>query len=383
MSETNDLASPLNLEEAKRYERERLSLRLIGMGINLVFVFGMAFAGGAWLDHLLGPALSDNRWLYLVVFALVYGVLAQVVALPVSYLSGYVVEHRYNLSNQTLGGWALFQLKWNGVFGAIQLISVCGLFAAIWYLGWWWWLAAACGLLLFSVVLSRLVPVFVPIFWKLSPVENTDLLDSFRKLSEGTGISVESVNRLGMSRDTKKPNAMMAGWGSSKKVLLGDTLIDQFPVDEIEMVVAHELGHAVRKHVLKGALGSTLLTMLGLYLCSLAVPPLVNLSGLPSATAVSALVIYALVLTLFERITQPFELAIARKYEREADWFSLERTKNPGAFKRGFQRMGRLAKSNPTPPRWSVLLFRTHPADSDRIAMADKWAAQHQTVQDG
>ena len=127
-----------------------------------------------------------------------------------------------------------------------------GLFWIIWHTGHYWWLIAAAAFFVVSVVLGQLAPVLiVPLFYKVEPLDNAELIDRMKRLADGTGLTIEGVYRLGLSADTSKANAMLAGLGRTRRVLMGDTLLDKFSPEEIEVIFAHEIGHHVHRHIPK------------------------------------------------------------------------------------------------------------------------------------
>lgn len=375
-SQATSSSGPASTEEAVRYSREKVSFRLLGMGIDYAFLFLMAFAGGAWLSGLLEPYPAGNRWLHLIEFTAAFGLLSFAVGLPLSFYSGYVHEHKYKLSNQTVSAWLWRTVKMLLVSSVFGLVVFVGLFAIVWAFPNWWWLVAAGAMLLLSVVVGQLFPKIVPLFYKLEPVQNSDLVSRFRKLAEGTGISIETVLKMGMSRDTKKSNAMLTGMGKAKRVMLGDTLLNDFPVEEIETVFAHELGHSIHRHLVKGIVLSTVSTLVGLFICDVVLRLAIGGSGFGE---VSQLPLFLLVLSLFNLVTRPLDMAVTRHFERQCDWYALEKTKNPVAYRSAFARLGSLNKSDNNPPRWVVVLFHSHPPIAERIAMADRWEKGRRT----
>ena len=144
--------------------------------------------------------------------------------MPLDFYSGFVLEHRYQLSNQTVAGWLWHRVKGYAVGGVLGLLLVFGLYWILWVTGLWWWLAATAGWLAVTLVLGRLLPVVIlPIFYKVTPLDNAELLDRARKLTQGTGLPIRGGNELHLSAETKKANAALAGRGSSRRVLLGET----------------------------------------------------------------------------------------------------------------------------------------------------------------
>ena len=142
------------------------------------------------------------------------------------------------------------------------------LYWVIWLAGPWWWLAAAAVFFVVSVILGQLLPVLVlPLFYKIERLDNAELAERMARLAAGTGLSIEGVYRMGLSEETVKANAMLAGLGRTRRVLMGDTLLDQFTSDEIEVIFAHEIGHHVFRHIRKMIVAGVLYSLLGFWIC--------------------------------------------------------------------------------------------------------------------
>src|SRR5207249_12314290 len=188
---------------------------------------------------------------------------AELLTLPLSFWSSYVLEHRYHLSNQTLAGWIKKQLLAWLVGSVIGVPLLFGLYAVLRNLDPWWPWAAA-GWLLVTLVLGRLAPVVIlPLFYKVTPLDDPALRQRLERLAAGTGLTLQGVYRLHLSEETRKANAALAGLGRSRRVLLGDTLLEQFTPEEIEVVFAHEVGHHVHRHLLKSIAVNVLLALVG------------------------------------------------------------------------------------------------------------------------
>src|SRR5262249_20221310 len=151
ISETLELeATP---PETKRYQREKLTASIASILLSLALLVVMALLGGPWLDSLIRPWTGPNPWLRLVVLAFFYASTLELLTLPLDFWSGFILEHRYQLSNQTLAGWVWRHIKGYLVAGPIGLILILGLYALLWYSGSWWWLWTAAGWLVVSLVL--------------------------------------------------------------------------------------------------------------------------------------------------------------------------------------------------------------------------------------
>ena len=368
--------------EVKAYQRQKRRALLAGLAIDLAVLVLAALWLGPHVDRSMRDLLGDageNRWLRLIFLGGFYSVLLELLTLPISFWSGYVLEHRYGLSNQTLGAWLSSKARHYLVGGVIGLLLLLGFYAILWTTGRWWWLAATAGWLAFTVVLGRLLPVLIlPIFYKITPLDDPAMAERLRRLFEGTGLKVEGVYRWHLSEETKKANAALAGLGSTRRVLLGDTLLEQFTPEEIEVVFAHEVGHHVYRHLTQFIVVSVALAAAGFGLLAWLWEPLAVALGypgtpeLPAYADPAALPLFLLLVSGFGLLLAPAQNALSRFYERQCDRYALRRTGNAAAFRSAFAKLARLNKSDPDPHPVVVWLFYDHPPIRHRLALADE-----------
>src|SRR5437660_2943803 len=313
--------------EVKRYQRQKLAASLGAFIITLLFLGLMAVLGGPWLDQEVRSLVGKDRWLRLVALAFFYAAVFELLTLPLDFWSEFVVEHRYQLSNQTFRGWLWRRIKGYLVGAPLGLALVLGLYTLIWYAGARWWLWAAAGWLVATLVLGQLLPVLIlPLFYKVTRIEDSSLLERLRRLAEGTGLNVEGIYRLHLSAETRKANAALAGLGKTRRVLLGDTLLDQFTPEEIEVIFAHEVGHHVHRHLPKLIVLSVALAVGGLWLVDRALHAAAEPLGYQGFADPGALPLLLLVLTLFGLVLSPMQYALSRFFDRQCDRYALERT---------------------------------------------------------
>jgi STE24 endopeptidase len=357
--------------EVKRYQRQKLTVKLFALGADLGVLLLLALVLGPRLQEPLQALAGDCRWLQLVGMALILGVSLEIISLPLDFYSGYILEHRYKLSTQTLRSWVWKRLKGHLVGGLIGLPLLLGLYALIW-LTEPWWLWAAVGWLAVTLVLGRLAPILIlPLFYKVTPLEDADLRQRLEKLAHGTGLTLEGVYRLHLSEETRKANAALTGLGRSRRVLLGDTLLEQFTPEEIEVVFAHEVGHHVYRHLPKMVAWSVLTSTIGFWLVDVVLRNAAENLRYASFDAPAALPLVMVVLSLFGLMLTPVQNAVSRFFERQCDRYALQRTGKPQAYRSAFAKLARLNKSDPDPNPLVVWLMYDHPPIRQRIAVAD------------
>lgn len=220
-----------------------LGLGLVGFWLST----GRASALEAWLWERNLAGLTG----WLSYFALV-GLAWSVCRLPFS-AAGHAIERHFGQSRQRWGAWAVDWLKGLGVGSVIFGLVLSALYLAQVVAPGAWWRLGWLLLFLFSVLLAELAPVLlIPIFFKLKPMDDGDLKRRLMELSRRHGVTVKDVYHLGLGEKTEKGNAAFTGLGRAKRILIGDTLYQKFPADEVEAVFAHELGHQVNRDTWRG-----------------------------------------------------------------------------------------------------------------------------------
>jgi STE24 endopeptidase len=370
--------------EVKEYQRQKLTASIINLVFSLAFLIAMALYGGPRVDAVVRSLLGTNPWIRLVCLGFTYAAALELLTLPLDFWSGFVLEHRYQLSNQSLPAWIWRQIKGYLVAAPLGLVLLIGLYSLIWYSGPWWWLWAAAGWLLVTLVLGQLLPVLIlPLFYKVTRLDDSSLQARLTRLADGTGLKIEGVYRLHMSAETKKANAALAGLGRTRRVLLGDTLLDQFTPEEIEVVFAHEIGHHIHRHLPKMIICSVVLSAVGFWLADIVLRLAAESLHYPAETMAAyadpaALPLLICVLSLFGLVLSPAQNALSRFFERQCDWYALKRTGLFEAYRSAFAKLARINKSDADPNPLVVWLFDDHPPIRQRLAMADVAVQENQ-----
>jgi STE24 endopeptidase len=235
-----------------------------------------------------------------------------------------------------------------------------------------WWLPVSVGLTFLSVVLARIAPVIIlPLFYKLTPLEDATLKERILNLCASAGVKIEGIFSFNLSKNTKKANAAFTGIGKAKRIMLGDTLIKEFNEDEIETVFAHELGHYTRHHIRTGIIISIVSTFLGLFITSLCYSWSLDQLGFSSAAELAALPLLALWLSIFGLVTSPLGNMISRRHERQADTYAIRKTEKKEAFISALRKLASMNLADPEPHPLVEFLFYSHPSIAKRISMID------------
>jgi len=370
---TTPILDPEKQRQAKQYARISRRMWLVDTLLSTLYLLAWLFFGCAkslagWLEK-----LTTNDWLLVLGFIIIFGGIASVLELPLSFYSGYVLPHRFGQSTQDLKSWVLDQLKGVMIGAPLGLVVVELVYLALRLTGGWWWLWTGAGMLLFSVILSNLAPILImPLFNKFVPLgdEHAELAERLMKLAERAHTKVRGVFKFDMSKRTKAANAALTGLGNTRRIVLGDTLIKEFSPDEIETVLAHELGHHVHKDLPILLAFGTVMTLGGLYLASLGLNWAAGYFGFSGPADIAALPALGLVLGAFGLLTQPLDNAFSRWRERKADEYALQSTGNAQAFASAFVRLANQNLGEVDPEKWVVFMFYDHPPLGERIKMA-------------
>lgn len=367
---------PEKQEKAKEYAHIRRRLMVADLALGGIYAIVWLISGWSidLRNYLLG--LTSNDWLIVAGFVLIFGGIYFLIDLPLGYYSGFILPHRYGLSTQTFKGWIWDLVKGVSVGGVLGLLVIEIIYFVLRISPELWWLWAGLILLFFNVILANLAPVLLmPLFFKFVPLEeeHADLVARLLTLAERAGTSVRGVYKFDMSRRTKAANAAIAGLGNTRRIILGDTLLNEFTTDEIETVLAHELGHQVHRDIPQGILVESVITLGGLYLASLGLLWGVTAFGFEGVSDVAALPLFGLIIGVYGLVTMPLGNAYSRWRERMADAYALQLTGKGSAYASALTRLANqnLAEADPEP--WVETLLYSHPALGKRIAMAESY----------
>jgi STE24 endopeptidase len=364
--------TPDQLAEAKRYGQQKLAVSLVEKAIDLVAVAVFAMVVARPLDAWLAERLPCAT-LRLLAF---FGILTLAMALctwPLEFYSGFVLEHRFGLSRQNFRRWLTREAKETLLGLLLGAVVVVGLFWLIWSTGSAWWIVSAMAFFVLSVVLGQLAPVLIlPLFYRVEPLADAALDERFKRLVSNTGLSIQGIYRLVLSAETTKANAMLAGLGRTRRVLLGDTLLANFSADEIEVVFAHEVGHHVYRHIPKLIAAGFVVSLLGFWLSDRALAAWIGPAYDPAQLPVAALPLVMLVFGAFGLLVTPLQNILSRYFERQCDRYALRSTQLRDAYRSAFRKLARLNKDDPYPNRLATFLFHSHPPIAERLALADE-----------
>ena len=304
--------------------------------------------------------------------------LAKLFGLGLDYY-GFRLEHRLPLSNQRFCSWVKDEIK-EFLVGAV----LAGIVAEVLYFiirqsSQHWWLIAWAVFLGIFILLAQLAPVLLfPLFYKFEPLENEELKSRLVRLGERAGTHVRGVYKWKLSEKSKKANAALTGLGNTRRIILADTLLDNYSPDEIEAVLAHELGHHVHRHILKSIAVQARTTFVGFWAANWVLHYSIDrLHMFETLSDFANLPLLVLLATTLSFLLMPALNAFSRFNERQADRYAFRSTSSVAPF---ISAMNKLAEQNlaeRTPSKFVEWFFHSHPAISRRVEAANAWAGMN------
>lgn len=359
----------------KKYNKIKLRLSIVDIVLNLIIIALLAFSGISQVVVGFITGFVANDYIAFLFFITIIGILYSILNFPFDFYGSYIIEHRFSLSNQTVAAWLIEKIKGAAV-GIVIGVPVAVVFYVFLKLtGWFWWLWFSVFIFFISVFLARVAPVIIfPLFYKFKNLESDEIRRRITRLLDDQGIPIKGIYSFNLSKDTKKANAGFTGIGRSKRIILSDTLIGQFTPDEIAVVFAHEMGHYKKRHIVKSIALGAFSIFLSFYLCGELYRLTLGYLGFAHVYDIAAIPVLFFYLTLFSLVTMPLSNALSRKYEREADRYALEVTRDREAFISSMEKLADMNLADRDPNPVTEFMLYSHPSIKKRIAFARKHA---------
>src|SRR6476646_9634642 len=362
--------------EAREYNRARRWLELGDLAVSFGFLIVLLATG--WTKTLSGLATRmapDRYWLDLFFYVMFLSLISKALGFALDFY-GFRLEHRFSLSNQRLFSWLKDEFK--GWFLGLIMATVLAeiVYALIRTSPEYWWLF---GWLIFMglfVFFAQIAPVVLfPLFYKFAPLQNDELKARLMRLGERAGTRVRGVYEWKLSEKSKKANAALTGLGNTRRIILADTLLQNYSDDEIEAVLAHELGHHVHKHILKSIAVQAGITLLGFWAANTVLHYAMERSHLfETMSDFANLPLLVMVSTVLSFLLMPILNSYSRFNERQADRYCFQSITSVTPF---ISSMNKLAEQNLAerqPGKWVEWFFHSHPAIAKRVAAAESWS---------
>ncbi|MBV9574176.1 MAG: M48 family metallopeptidase [Acidobacteriales bacterium] len=370
---------PADSDDARRYNRIHRWLGIADMGLAVALMVILLITGWTRVlrDLAYGAAFSHYA-LAAFFYLLMLMAIGKVLGIGLDYY-GFRLEHKFNLSNQRLRGWIWDETKGFLIGLLMATIVVELVYFTVRQFPQYWWLLAWAAFLVLMVLLAQLAPVILfPIFYKFEPLQNEELKARLVRLGEKAGMQVRGVYKWNLSEKSKKANAALTGLGRTRRIILADTLLDNYSPEEIEAVLAHELGHQAHRHILKGIAVQAVLSLAGFWAANWTLHFAVDrLRIFETLSDFANLPLLVLISTGLSLLVLPAINAYSRYNERQADRYAFRSIASVQPF---ISSMNKLADQNlaeRTPSRWVEWLFHSHPAIARRVAAAEAWALSH------
>jgi len=366
-----DEIKPDTLRKSSAYSFAQAKLELIESALGGVILVVFLFAGligryDAWIS-----TLSDSFQLQGILFFLGIYYAKTIVGIPFSLYHTFVLEARHGFNATTPGLWIADFIKSQAIASVLMAIIIGASLSFVLWAGSLWWLWVWIFFSAFSLFLQYISPYAIePLFFKFTPVVDESLEEGIRRLGGKTGISVSRVLQVDASRRSKHSNAYFTGLGKVKRIVLFDTLLEKMSAPEILAVLAHEIGHWKKKHILKFLIVSEVVSFAGLWIAS----KLLESGNLPAMVGLESCSFHAQVVILFflfSLVSFPFSplfTAFSRRKEREADAFAVDAVGGGENLASALIKLSSENLSNLHPHPLYAKIYYSHPPVVERVA---------------
>ena len=379
MSAPETTVLPADSPEARAYNRTKRWLEIGDLAVSFGFLVALLATG--WTNNLRDWAVRlgrDHYALQLFFYVLFLSVLSKVLGFGLDFYD-FRLEHRFNLSNQRLSSWLKDAGK-GWVLGLVIGTVLCEIiYGLIRTSPENWWIFAWLIFLGLLIFFAQIAPVVLfPLFYKFVPLQNESLKERLMRLGERAGTRVRGVYEWKLSEKSKKANAALTGLGNTRRIILADTLLENYSDDEIEAVLAHELGHHVHRHILKSILVEAAVTLAGFWLANQVLRYAIDQQKMfEHMSDFANLPLLVLVSTGLSVLLMPAFNAYSRYTERQADVYCWKSVPSIIPYVSAMEKLNQQNLSESHPSRVVEILFHSHPPISKRIAAAEEWARKH------
>jgi len=372
---SHDLDAP----EARQYNRAKRLVEIGDLALSFGFLIVLVATGWTnWLRDLSVRLAGDHYAAQLFFYVLLLSLISKVLGIGLDFYS-FRLEHRFNLATQKLGSWLRDELKrWllGLLLGVVLAEIIYGLMRTS---PEYWWILAWLIFIALFIFFAQLAPVILfPLFYKFVPLQNEELKARLVRLGERSGARVRGVYEWKLSEKSKKANAALTGLGATRRIILADTLLQNYSSDEIEAVLAHELGHHAHRHILKSIAVEAVVTLVGFWAGNAVLQYAVyELHLFQHLTDFANLPLLVLVSSFLSLLLMPALNAYSRFAERQADLYCWKSVPSITPYVTAMEKLNQQNLGEKHPPRLIEILFHSHPSVSQRIAAAEEWARKH------
>lgn len=362
--------------QAQKYQRIKLTMSVVSMGLNVIVPLVFLLAGGSEAIRNLAEGWTITSALVVLLYLLVAGVGFQLIEFPVEIYSGHFIEKRFGLSKVSIFSWLYDWLKGTLIQSVLLVAIISGIYWLLRSQPDLWWLWAAIGATVLVIIMMALVPVLLlPLFYKFEPIPEGELKDRLFALADQIGTHVQGIYVWHLGDKTSKANAAVTGWGRTRRIIISDTLIESNSPEEIEVVMAHELGHQVRWDVWKMMFVSTVLIFVSFFVIDLALDAWIDSLGLRGISDIAGLPLVLIVGAGVSLVALPASNWLSRRAESAADLYALNLTGMRDQFISAMDKLGDQNLAQKKPNAFVEFVFHSHPSIQHRIDNARAWTA--------
>jgi len=337
--------------------------------LTVAFFAGVWFSGGSVLLISLALMVSQNPYIIIIIYVIITGSLLQIILFPLDYTSSFKMEHDFALSRQTISSWFTDYIKKAAFSGALYIVMIVVLYFFLRTSPLIWWLYSGLAYFFMSVILAKIFPqIIIPLFYKLTKITDGALKDKLMELADKMGVKILDVYKIGLGAKTSKANAAVCGLGKSKRILLSDTLLENYTPDEIEATLAHELSHHKHQHFWRLNLLNFVSMLLNFLIIKLILDKVSAVGLITAPYSINAFPIIAIVFILYGICSLPFLNLVSRRYEAQADKDAIVITGKPFVFAKLIEKLTLQNLSDPSPGVIAKNFFFDHPPASERIS---------------
>lgn len=360
--------------KAQKYTLAKSYTSLVSILVHGALLMYWLFGGGLnWLHNELEVILPFNTIWFGIFFIFTYSFINSILSLPLSLYSTFVIEEKFGFNKTTPKLYIIDSLK---QFVLSLLIGIPLLFALLSFVeksGDLWWFYAWAFMMLFQFILIWAYPKFIaPLFNKFSPLDNNELSSDIKNLTDKCELTFKEYYVMNASIRSSHGNAYFTGFGKNKRIVFFDTLIETLSKNEVLAVLAHELGHFKKKHILKSILLGTISMFIGFYILGVLYqsPEFFKAFNANNQESYWALLLFMLVTPAYTFLLTPLSSFFSRKNEYEADTFAAENTDAKDLIS-ALLKMYKDNSSSLTPHPWYSKFYYSHPPADERVSFLE------------
>ncbi len=359
-------------EKARQYQAHKNRLFLISLAVHGAALVLAIASGWTWVFKAGALRIHPSLWAVVFFYFFIFSLYFLLWEFPLDVYAGYFLEKRFGLSTQSFSGWLFEELKKQVLSFLFSAALVEALYFFLRHFPNIWWLFAWGGWFVVTVLMGKFAAVLIlPLFYKCTRLEDEALRNRILGLLEKHRFPVKDIYVINLSKTTRKANAAFTGLGSTRRVILADTLLENFTHEEIETVVAHELGHCRKRHLLKGVIFNTAVSFAVFYAADLALNRWTGPLGFEGPSDIAAFPLLGLVAFAAGLILMPVGNAYSRFHETEADDFALQECADRGPFISALRKLGSQNLADFDPHPLIEFFLYSHPSIGKRIRHAE------------